>query len=40
VIPVAEREVVQDRSAERLEMKFEHVLHRAAAEPRFGLCCR
>src|SRR5712691_279624 len=37
VVAVAEREVVQDRNAERLEMKFEHVLHRAAAEPRFGL---
>jgi hypothetical protein len=37
VFPWPEREVVDDRHAERLEVVLEHVLHRAAAEPRLGL---
>jgi hypothetical protein len=37
VVTVAEREVVDERNAERLQMMLEDVLHRAAAQPRFRL---
>src|SRR5207249_464911 len=34
ILAVSEREVEEDRDAERLELMLEDVLHRAAAQPR------
>jgi len=37
VVTVAEREIVEDRNSERLEVMLEHVFHRAASQPRLRL---